>query len=687
LFILLISSIYTDAQFVYLKGRQFIDGSGSPFFPMVMNYSARLVHDPLNSANFKIIRDRAIGSNGDLLEPVSRYKWSNCELSLEDDFEKIKEMGFNSIRLILTPNRLDLPNHLGGFSVISDEFSTTTMGNPTKQQILYLGPSSSINYSGGQSAIFFNLVAHVLDIAASHNIKVILLCANHSGSTYPEMGSSDSDAADYSAYLSALAYTLKDKTALMAYDLYNEPSFLYWSSAKTMNKPKETICQYVSQWYDAIKTVDKNHLITIGGIDVYDAVAWDPGVMKIDFVSMHIYPYKDIYVAPNSTLATEIVVNQIKWATNAYQKPWIIGETGFITANDKCLIPALWGNVNEQYNYVSAILPALRDCGASGFSWWNFQDVHYYCIPDVICYPTCKFCYNEPGYDVPGLDSHSWCGKTSKLGPFDPVFLQETINNVPGNFFGLLGYGDPNNSDGKYSSTFNKEPTSSYIKNFLNLSTGVCPSTTNYYNPKGFPTSSESRYGTVLDTRGIPIKDAVIIAHTNKTVNPTRKDDYNIFTFSNSAGYFILNPPPGESITNMLITAIGAEKKSRTFPINNGEIFRLNKVNINFDEIINSVIVNPPTKEYFKGWNTLTVSNLIINAGASVDIKARSEIHVLPEMQANFGSSVHIYCAQTFSDCSDFTLYTDRAIPNDPEIPYNFSYTPKMIVELNTNKY
>jgi hypothetical protein len=47
-----------------------------------------------------------------------------------------------------------------------------------------------------------------------------------------------------------------------------------------------------------------------------------------------------------------------------------------------------------------------------------------------------------------------------------------------------------------------------------------------------------------------------------------------------------------------------------------------------------------------------------INSGAVVDIRARTEVHLTDGFEAHAGSEVHIYNAETFPDCADFSAFT-----------------------------
>ena len=71
--------------------------------------------------------------------------------------------------------------------------------------------------------------------------------------------------------------------------------------------------------------------------------------------------------------------------------PWIIGETSFAAIDDEWYGSAdrhypevngeLDGSLNgehfNQKSYAQEMLAYVRDCGGSGFSWWEFQELSW----------------------------------------------------------------------------------------------------------------------------------------------------------------------------------------------------------------------------------------------------------------------------------------------------------------------
>lgn len=640
--------IQTQAQsYITLEGKQFYDQAGNPFFPMVMNYHADILHDGVApTPNFKAVRSTAYGSKGcEYFE--GGYTWTNCESSLEHDFTKIKEMGFNTIRLIVTPNRKD---GVYGFQFYSKYFNDIC-NNSTK----YLFDFPSTNYYSQDAVTFFNLVGHVLDIAWSQGIHVIYLCSDHSSDNFNDRFTTYDDALDYANYLSALAFHIKNKPALLAYDLYNEPGWVWWKHNISPKPYKHETCNYVNMWYDAIHQQDDNHLITIGGTDFGDAIYYDGTTMKLDFISMHLYSNTKIFESYNQTTFTNRALDMIYWCSNALQRPWIIGETGFTSAPDACINnngEATNGTYAQQEDFVSALLPAIRDCGGSGFSWWCFQDLHYYCIPPSLCSSVTleNICTGTPT-------------PTERVGQ---------------NYFGLLQYGDPDliggdPANGYYTSAIEK-PAADVFRNFNPNTQGTCVApTAQFYNPFNHPSHPNEISGVIIDDdTGQPIELAVVNALTEVGIkNNGDLISHWHYTFTNDNGEYTIIPydylpstPNTSLIDKIEIGAIGAESVISNNPYSLFWITGLKRDFYPYDENINSLIVYNGTQADLRGYNTLTAGgNIEFRSGSSVEMSARNEIQLNGNLTAFTGSEVHIFTDNMFPDCVDFTGFRELSGP------------------------
>lgn len=692
--------------YVTLKGRQFYDQQGVPFFPMVMNYHVELTHDNPNNPQYKIIRSTIYGTAGCVLE--GGYTFNDCETSLAQDFAKMKQMGFNTIRLVgaLSPNRND--NGALGFHTLSGSFSDLSI-NPSsfcnnKQTIGLDAP-----YTNADAQLFFNLVKHFMDVADSSNMKVILLCADGSGSYtngsgnivyYPDRGSSLTDAQDYAAFLHQLALAINSKPALLAYDLYNEPNYSWYLPGRNMDKNKQTVCDYFALWYDAIKAADPNHLITIGGTDYSDVFHWDTGVMKLDFVSVHYYPERD------KPYETERLINQHHWFTEALGKPWIVGETGFSSSGESCLIPYLDGDNAAQLVFMQAILPSVRDCGGSGFSWWEFQDKHWYCVPDAVCNPTCANCDNWGGF----------CGFDFELNQFTTASIAAASNNILGNYHSLLAYGDPDPVTGLYDAGIDKAAvafTTAFDEGNGTPAPAACTGPTAYYDDpyhQGDFNTDAATYvtGFIQDQDGQPLPNAAVLAlNWLETTDPyntsgdPKDDKYDhswIYTFADgntSGNNFTVKPyapnhPNDPRIVYMVISSTGASKQELGQPYpwtdvgmntNVGTVV-LNKIYFEYDaQINNTTVTTSSLQQNYNGWNTLTATNVTIQSGVISDWKARQEVNLQADFNAQSGSEVHIYTGETFAECPDYTGFA-RVAQTPANDNSNYKIPPNKGIEL-----
>ncbi|HRE64926.1 MAG TPA: cellulase family glycosylhydrolase [Ferruginibacter sp.] len=698
--------------YVTLKGRQFYDQQGVPFFPMVMNYHVELTHDNPNNPQYKIIRSTIYGTAGCVLE--GGYTFNDCETSLAQDFAKMKQMGFNTIRLVgaLSPNRND--NGALGFHTLSGSFSDLS-NNPSsfcnnKQTIGLDAP-----YTNADAQLFFNLVKHFMDVADSSNMKVILLCADGSGSYtdglgnivyYPDRGSSLTDAQDYAAFLHQLALAINSKPALLAYDLYNEPNYSWYLPGRNMDKNKQTVCDYFTLWYDALKTADPNHLITVGGTDVGDVWNWDTGVMKVDFVSVHFYPNK------NELYSSERLLNQIHWFTEALGKPWIVGETGFGASDESCLIPYLDGDNAAQLSFMQAILPSVRDCGGSGFSWWEFQDKHWYCVPDDVCNPTCNYCDNWGGS----------CGYDFSQNP--PVYSAATIaaasNIIFNNYHSFLAYGDPDPITGLYDAGIDKAAvafTTAFNAGNGTPAPAACTAPTAYYydpyHHGDFNTNTATYVtGFIQDQDGQPLPNAAVLALNwldtiDPDINISGDETYIhswIYTFTNSSASgtnFSVIPytpyhPNDPRIIYLKISATGASKQEfgqsypwtdvAISPVTIGNV-TLNKINFGYDGQVSNTTITPSSlQQNYSGWNTLTASNnVIVQSGVVSDWKARQEVNLQADFNAQSGSEVHIYTEETFAECADYTGFL-RVAQNHNSVGDNETFTKNIELAFTNTK-
>ncbi len=640
--------------FVRLDGKQFKDENGNNFYPMVMNYGVDIVRDV--SSNYYFSPSHAYNTTN-VYECSMGPLFQACSITeMQNDFNYIASMGFNAVRITGLIN----PRYNGTqleFTTYDDQAGVTTYypldpTNPNDPGMAILLPfydmvlslaNSTVNSATSQAA----------------PLKVIFLLTGQESSFDSNVISA------YNDFLAAISLHLAsaaNNNALFAYDLINEPAYHVIYPFKT----KQQACDMINTWYTTYKTYDPNHLVTLGSSGHGDVFSFDPGIIKVDFLSAHEYTswlaqYEDRSLPAIQQRMRTRTANNYYWMKENSPVPWMIGETGF-RATDPSVVSDwfgknLDGSLSDLDDYANYSLQISCNCGASGYSWWDYQDGHYADVSDLASYP--------------------------------------------GNFTGLLLW--------NYApSTPAEKPVVSTFRTYTPAVTGTCPvdrtpaydASTLYYNPYQHPyPDSKTITGTITDQDGNPIKDAVIGAQTAAI------DDDGVFhydyhyTFSDDNGHFecipynyffttTSFPPPSPPvlpidvfILSMVVSASGTETKRfidpsfisfwcyanaqpnpnhdpcETMPApNSNAAITLQRIKFTYDNNISNITVASGTRN-FKGYNSLTTTDITVQNGAVSDFTAGNEVHLLPGFDANAGSEVHIYNTPTSADCSDYSSF------------------------------
>lgn len=262
---------------------------------------------------------------------------SECLQKLNSDFCLLSSKGFNALRIC----------------GISPSINNGALSLP----VVSSGSASFADY--------LSLLDNLLNIMAAWGLKAILLI----GAGSDQWGSS----ALYRAYLRNLCTHLKDNPTILAYDLYNEPAWGY-PHVNGLNK-----CRTAHWVADSVWTIRRhapNHLSTIGLSHPDTVFLWDPALLPVDFVSYHFYA-----VTKDFPDATDRIASMLYWVRKTSTKPWIIGETGY-SGTDKSLSgyttdTSIVGTPGEQKDFADFTLQRSLDCGCLGYSWWQYQDVHW----------------------------------------------------------------------------------------------------------------------------------------------------------------------------------------------------------------------------------------------------------------------------------------------------------------------
>ena len=649
-------SISSLAQYVSLEGRQF-KLNGTDFYPVICNYGFAATFNTGGAYYMSPNNSYGEGFSCAGCDPLPNYDFDNnsqndCITQIHNELTRIRDMGFNAIRTYgLAPFKSD-PNKAGviGFNVKAFE-NIHPIWNSTTQLIpITPTPYAYDNSLNTNVQLLFSWYDMIFQEAQTCGLKVLL------DVVYDDIAAHPTNVTDYADYLMALADRYKNNTTLMAYVVIEEPSYNLYNVGHT----KQEICNITTQWYDAIKSKDQNHLITMGGSYVLDALEWDPGVMKLDFYCPHIYPdFKD-YENYSITNSFDRVLGNLLWITNNSPMPWVIGETGFSAYDDyyynpshtpqTISSPAVNGTISEQATYGQFILDAVRNTNGSGISWWNFE--HWWGS-------------NLPQEDGLGLLRH---------GPLTDPNIEKPVTQA-----------------------FRNYPVPP--PNPVSVNT---PS--NYNNPYNLISSPYTYTGTVLDeATSNGVKDALIFAwiyfyETNPIppYAPIYKEAF-VYSIGDGNGNFTLHTANPNAITNdpfffpfiikkIGITTASAERETygiwgiNPLPGNNIINCNLKLSPFNFDlQVSNEIIDVSNSPRNYKGWNTLAVSDVSVLTGGISDMKAKKEVSIQSEFHAEAGSEVHIYCEPSiFSDCSvDVNGFLRMA--NNSTTETNSSYSEKEI--------
>ncbi len=364
---LLLFPVYTSTaqshDFVSIEGKQFIR-NGKDFYPTSLNYKVAIVHKVENNNDIYYVAPFK-GNFAENSDPETIVSWGcddqvSCYGIILDNFHTIKDMGFNSLR------------------VVGIEFGTAEIPEESTPEnpVFYQYPVQNYWHNGNQwdgyfpiDADYSNLFIHyenILEAARIADLKVQFLVGGNKVTT-PQWRY------QYRDFLEELSQHFSEDTTLYSYDFINEPK------GREKHNPDEIyskgeICEIVQLWNDAVHDNSPFHLTTIGLGNPLDIATWDQRFLQLDFLSFHLYPgTKDIY-NPNFELDLGSVINDIKWISNNTALPWIIGEISF-SASDLPNIPyPLHGTEYQQQIFAKETLEAVRDCGGSGYTWWIYRD-------------------------------------------------------------------------------------------------------------------------------------------------------------------------------------------------------------------------------------------------------------------------------------------------------------------------
>ncbi len=436
-------------NYISLNEKTFKDGEFD-FYPMVMNYSMD-IHNAKNNQFFATPR----AGYHPKYDEENILPWGNNSLEthkiIQAHFYSISDMGFNSVRLT-------------GFTATDFYKGFHTWGN------VDISNSDEGNKNIKEGLV--PLMKDVIKMAEKANLRVILL-----------LSAIETQSENTNNFYYQVAKELKNEKALMAYDLFNEP--LYFDRGEYT---KTQTTSFVQGYNQSIKKGSSNHLTTIG-LSHYKIVdEWDPELMDVDFLSFHIYPY-----GSRNLSLLERFEAKLYWVQENITKPWIVGETGLNTAENCDPLNYSSGTIEDQLYFMSYSLNKYRSAGASGYSWWSYQDMDF-----------------KPG-QIEGTCSASCYG---------------LVNNKEGKYY-LNSKKDT--IIGELKHDIQRLPFKEFLeeKNPYNVGFGnklPMPSETVFYNIDYLPPHHHIK-GRVIGSNGKPIKHAIV-----KIYNEISKSTYTTFT-------------------------------------------------------------------------------------------------------------------------------------------------------------
>lgn len=314
-------------NYVTIKNDKFHAGDSSNFFPIMMNYMVQL----------RLIEKELVMSptiEYDSMRVVEGKTKEEIHERLRAHFQTIKDMGFNSLRLVGL-NGVDYDTYYPEMSL--SKYDSLKGRLPVKLSPKHLSQT-------------LNSTQDVIDIAKESGLRVMILL--------PKPRKQDQYNFERLRFIKAILSHFSEEKAVFAYDFFNEP--LYFDNSEypefyDFQRRKEEAYRLVSYWKKLMNKYAPNQLFTIGFAEPIEVFEWDPSILPVDFVTFHTYgPLR--------------VPNEIYWYANYINKPWMLGETSLPADNDSI-------TYDEQAIFMKDVLQRVINCGGQGIGWWQYQDV------------------------------------------------------------------------------------------------------------------------------------------------------------------------------------------------------------------------------------------------------------------------------------------------------------------------
>ena len=354
-----LNSFCVTNNYVTIKGRQFYDKSGYPFYPLMCNLKLEIAFE--SNSVFYIAPHPQNGLSTSLFDCTDQ---ATCFTQITDEFVKIKEMGFNCVRIAGSAPYYDK---------VLKKFYFHGWGNNLvatyNEEKVYVNDIS--DPTDHALEVYFNFLNQINLLAESLDLYFMIdVCPNFAIPDITDQTSID----NFNNLLRVTGQFIN------AHDFHN--MYCYASVEEPLYTDpgihsKSRVCDWVNNCYNTLKQYDPNHLITIGSHDVLDLMEWDLSLLDIDFLQVHVYPDLVDYDGPDHyRSSTDKVLGRLFWLKIYCTLPWMIGETGY-SCKTGYSHPDVSGSETEQYDYASETLEFSRSCGASGYSWWFFQETDW----------------------------------------------------------------------------------------------------------------------------------------------------------------------------------------------------------------------------------------------------------------------------------------------------------------------
>ena len=716
MFFLSFSYLNGKAQgYIKLEGKQFIDENGQPFYPMIMCYFVDLAYQggTFDLNDTYLTRARIYGAS----ESFDYTNVTEGPNKVLQDFYEMKNLGFNVVRLVFPAYKKSVP----GFYFNVADFSLL-FWQPNFLTQIDINPP--YNASNTNLQFFFNKYLELATLAQTAGMKIWIDCSSSAEIMNGVAGSQQVN--DYSDFLSELARFVdaNDIHNLFAIEFcgeptYGEPTFDV-TPVFTTPHTKSEMCEIATQWNNAIKLNDlDNHLTTIGGVSIDDVFkgGWDPTLLPVDFINEHLYPAPEIWEwqLDRSTFldkAYKRFRDIIYIYDKCLNKPFVIAENSFPGEDKNGGIPgnqdnpsmvfpiAVFGDETDQKNFLEQTFPLIRNTGASGYGWWDFQNKY-------------------------------WFGALPPNPPFS-----WTLTQYIDQYFGLIRYGNPDAGllDGYETAGLRKQAADKFIdyKNNPPImpaipdygpTSSIVDMNERYYNPFDHPVNNatytdtwgNNSYGTltgkVVDQFGKPIPRAILQGSSYVDLDiHSNAVFYPYYTFADNNGDFelrnydyapftivdLLNPVLDNIIVNLRIGSFGSDMIERgwtggSFQID--ETITIKSLQSEFEKVIDNITIPIGSTQNFKGVSTLTALNVTVEGngtqGGVSEIKASNEVNLKPGFNVENGSEVNIIIEPVFIDCSDISdlgfRYSNSLAPNTLDLA-NSNPEKEVVINFYENK-